>query len=834
MVRILQIILVIFLFYTVGFAQNPRVKINYAAYQGMMTSVGNAGCGTSLLCENNGLEIRIHSLFKSSTGPIITSANCNTASNTQWSCEFRTETCNNAGFCGVWYNNSSSCLSNPTYSNDPGYTDTSAYPCTDILQLRMKGFETDQTNPFGGGAACDATNDGACGGTCANPSCYGVQQTPTSGDNNVLINIGDITNTTPPFCGSTWSATFQTNLETVICTTNGINNYYYLRWRYRWCWDSSTVLTTHAGLIKRPSVTEICSASNYVVADSSEAYEAARGFSSYQWQYSTNGGGAWLNITGATAKDLSTTALVNNNTDNSTITYLIRRVALFCINFVTAPVGRKSVYSNLQSIVVYPQPNAPTLFAAGTSPANGTTICKGLFVYAQFNPGNGGYTDATDEFQYSINGGSTWTNYTPGASINTATATTSVQVRARRLAGSLLACNTTAWTTLVTWPVSSIATPATPNIVTPSNNSAICLGANTSSTFNAGTGSGTGDEFQYSINNGSSWSVYTPGNTINTTTATTKVIIQTRRTGIASGTCFPTPWATAVEWNVVAQPVGPTFNSQTPVGTVNIGDSVRLIANPGNGGAIDAIDTFRISFDNGNTWINYTNNTKLQIPSGSTGSVIVQGKHTTGTSFGCSATNWSNLASWNINTVLPVELTAFYVSNNDFYNNLFWTTANENNTKEFMIEKSKNTVDWLSIGKVNAVGFSNQLNKYTFTDYNVQNTSYYYRLKIIDFDNAFEYSSVIFQPRNMNKFEFNVYPNPTNGNLNIQFYADQNKKSDLVVKNLLGQIVKTIHIKVVNQNNLISIDCSDLSNGTYFINFLDQKEINHVIKFLKY
>ncbi|MBK6275823.1 MAG: T9SS type A sorting domain-containing protein [Saprospirales bacterium] len=86
----------------------------------------------------------------------------------------------------------------------------------------------------------------------------------------------------------------------------------------------------------------------------------------------------------------------------------------------------------------------------------------------------------------------------------------------------------------------------------------------------------------------------------------------------------------------------------------------------------------------------------------------------------------------------------------------------------------------------------------------------------------------------MNNIEFNVYPNPTNGNLNIQFYADQNKKSDLVVKNLLGQIVKTIHINVVNQNNLISIDCSDLSNGTYFINFLDQMEINHVIKFLKY
>ncbi|MBK8352251.1 MAG: hypothetical protein IPL21_11360 [Saprospirales bacterium] len=169
-------------------------------------------------------------------------------------------------------------MSNPTYSNDPGYTDTSAYPCTDILQLRMKGFETDQTNPFGGGAACDATNDGACGGTCANPSCYGVQQTPTSGDNNVLINIGDITNYSTHFVVLLGQQLFKPILETVICTTNGINNYYYLRGRYRWCWDSSTVLTTHVGLIKRLSVTEICSASNYFVADSSEAYEAARGF----------------------------------------------------------------------------------------------------------------------------------------------------------------------------------------------------------------------------------------------------------------------------------------------------------------------------------------------------------------------------------------------------------------------------------------------------------------------------------------------------------------------------------------------------------------------------
>lgn len=811
----------------------------------MISSLGvNAGACIERLIPGLGgnptttgnLEIRVHSILKSSTGPtaaVLNSCTGATASGGAgvpgWSCENRCETGSNGGSCDTWVPNGSQ---NASYPGNPNYTDTSKYPCTDILSYRMKGFESDAT--ASSNLQDQNFNDGACGGSCTISSCYGNYQTPTSGDNDVPINIGQVADTLRPFLGGVWSKLYQSNLETAVCTTDGFTNYYYSRWKYRWCWDSSTVLTAHAGLIKKPTVLEICSASGFTVSDSSQAFEAARGYSEYQWQYSTNGGGAWTNITGATAKDLSTTALVNTNTDNSTITYLVRRAALFCIDFVVSPIGKKAVYSNTQSIVVYPQPSAPTLYAAGTSPANGTTICKGLFVYAQFNSGNGGYPDAYDEYQYSINGGSTWFNYTPGTSINTATATTSVNVRVRRTGGSLLACNTTGWSTIVTWPVSSVATPATTDVVTPANNSSICQGANVSSTFNAGSGSGTGDEYQYSINDGLSWTTYTPGNSIVTTSATVRVIIQTRRTGIASGTCFPTPWATVVIWNLTTQPVAPTFNSQSPVGSVNIGDSVSLMANNGSGGASNATDSFRISYDNGISWTSYNNNTKVQIPSGSLGKAIIQGMRTTGNSTGCSASAWSTLGSWNINTVLPVELLSFYISANDSYNDLHWTTASENNTKEFIIERSTNANDWLLIGRINALGFSSQLNNYSFTDYNVHNTSFYYRLKINDFDNSYIYSPVVYQLRYNGSSVINIYPNPTNGNLNLQFYSNENKRSNIVIKNILGQTVKIFPINVVNQNNLIPVDCSDLPNGTYFINILELKENNHVIKFLKY
>ncbi|MBK6275825.1 MAG: hypothetical protein IPF58_14540 [Saprospirales bacterium] len=133
----------------------------------------------------------------------------------------------------------------------------------------MKGFESDATSSTN--LQDQNFNDGACAGSCTLASCYGNYQTPTSGDNDVPINIGQVGDTLRPFLGGVWSKLYQTNLETAVCTTDGFTNYYYSRWKYRWCWDSTTINSSHAGLIKTPSVTEICSASNYTISDSSQA-----------------------------------------------------------------------------------------------------------------------------------------------------------------------------------------------------------------------------------------------------------------------------------------------------------------------------------------------------------------------------------------------------------------------------------------------------------------------------------------------------------------------------------------------------------------------------------
>lgn len=327
---------IVFLLFSVfSNAQNPRIKIDYKATQSKIESPEPSFCNAANTCEGfttpNNLEIRVRTLFKSSTGPLSTP--CNNSSGTLqytktdgWSCEYRVEVGSGSiggGTCGVWYNLSSQ---NSAYPGDPGpgYIDTSSYPCTDILSIRLNGYEADNGSSSAV-ANCNNVSDGACGGVVP----YGTPVDVTSGS-NVPIDIGSATNTLIPFKGSNWSTIGEVSITDNRCTSDGITLHYYSRWRYRWCWDSTTLTATHAGLIKFPATKEVCSGSTVSVNDSTQAFEASRGFSEYQWQYSTDGTN-WLNISGATAKDLSTASLINNMANP--INYNIRRAGLFCADF---------------------------------------------------------------------------------------------------------------------------------------------------------------------------------------------------------------------------------------------------------------------------------------------------------------------------------------------------------------------------------------------------------------------------------------------------------------------------------------------------------------------
>ncbi|MCB0514406.1 MAG: hypothetical protein KDC60_08255, partial [Bacteroidetes bacterium] len=137
-------------------------------------------------------------------------------------------------------------------------------------------------------------------------------------------------------------------------------------------------------------------------------------------------------------------------------------------------------------------------------------------------------------------------------------------------------------------------------------------------------------------------------------------------------------------------------------------------------------------------------------------------------------------------TVLPIELLSFTGYNDGDVNVLNWVTASERNSSKFEIEKSSDASTFEYIGEVPAAGNSIIELGYNFIDPNPQFGDNYYRLKMIDSDGTFKYSEIInikVREDNMGVQDgiIKIYPNPTNGYLNIQYQSSRDNNLDLQI-----------------------------------------------------
>jgi len=87
---------------------------------------------------------------------------------------------------------------------------------------------------------------------------------------------------------------------------------------------------------------------------------------------------------------------------------------------------------------------------------------------------------------------------------------------------------------------------------------------------------------------------------------------------------------------------------------------------------------------------------------------------------------------------LPIELSKFDGFNKGENNHLFWSTSSEHNTSHFELQKSRDGENWTTIATLNAAGNSTDNIDYSVTDYNVDPTINYYRLKQHDNDGVYE------------------------------------------------------------------------------------------------
>jgi Secretion system C-terminal sorting domain len=188
-------------------------------------------------------------------------------------------------------------------------------------------------------------------------------------------------------------------------------------------------------------------------------------------------------------------------------------------------------------------------------------------------------------------------------------------------------------------------------------------------------------------------------------------------------------------------------------------------------------------------------------------------------------TAWVDAGSPDPNGTTPVELVSFTASTEKGLINLKWKTATELNNTGFDIERgfennSSGDIIFTKIGFVKGAGNSVIPNNYSFSDKLNNSGIYYYRLKQIDNDGSFKFSTPVEVDFNsqVNIFYLDQnYPNPFNPSTTIAYSLPEASNVKLSVFNALGQQVKIIENVYKNAGNYkLTFNANDFNSGIYF------------------
>lgn len=171
------------------------------------------------------------------------------------------------------------------------------------------------------------------------------------------------------------------------------------------------------------------------------------------------------------------------------------------------------------------------------------------------------------------------------------------------------------------------------------------------------------------------------------------------------------------------------------------------------------------------------------------------------------------------NDPLPVQYLNFSGIAAEASNLLSWSTASESNNAGFEIERSVSGFDWEKIAFVKGAGNSSETKRYNFSDIQPSSNTCYYRLKQVDYNGQYAYSKTILITRNteQNIYLEQVFPNPTNGILNLHFNRNTEKDIALIVYDMHGKALIQKVLEAGQLNFIIDLTSDQLAKGTYLL-----------------
>jgi hypothetical protein len=175
---------------------------------------------------------------------------------------------------------------------------------------------------------------------------------------------------------------------------------------------------------------------------------------------------------------------------------------------------------------------------------------------------------------------------------------------------------------------------------------------------------------------------------------------------------------------------------------------------------------------------------------------------------------------------LPVSLINFSGYKSGTKNTLRWTTANEQNSQGFEVQRASDGVNYASIGFVNSAaagGVSSSDLSYAFDDNNPGATKkQYYRLKQIDIDGRSKLSNIVMITGDKPKLLGigGLFPNPASTVVNVLIDAPGRDNVTLVITDMSGKTVKQQSAGVETGSNTVPMDIAKLAAGSYLVKVL--------------
>jgi|GEM_PF-3070095 len=175
----------------------------------------------------------------------------------------------------------------------------------------------------------------------------------------------------------------------------------------------------------------------------------------------------------------------------------------------------------------------------------------------------------------------------------------------------------------------------------------------------------------------------------------------------------------------------------------------------------------------------------------------------------------------NVNNTFPVELLHFDAAVKNGNAEIAWTSAQELNNEEYIIERSIDGRAFEKVGEVGGAGTSNAPINYSYTDKNVVQynlPTVYYRLKQIDYNGTAAYIGNIIELQvPVQQLIVDAFPNPATDFLTLRLGAADRTDFDVRIVNAMGHIVEARTFPEVIGEYSTTIDVSNLPRGIYYI-----------------